>query len=35
VAVVRPITEFLLTIPRLPAQILPRIAETLERDWVP
>ncbi|HEY3672917.1 MAG TPA: universal stress protein [Acidimicrobiia bacterium] len=33
VFVVRPITEFLLTIPPLPSQMAPRMAEMLERDW--
>ena len=33
VLVVRPITEFLLTLPPLPAQLVPRMEETLERDW--
>lgn len=33
VLVIRPITEFLLTIPPLPAQLVPRMEETLEREW--
>ena len=30
---VRPITEFVLTIPPLSPQLVPRVAEMLEREW--
>src|SRR4051812_23130340 len=33
VFVVRPLTEFLISIPPLPPETLPRLRETLEHEW--